>query len=98
MSRAGLGKRSKAAGERVLASITAFLEGTLHLKVNRRKSAVAFTWERTFLGHRLLAGGKLGIAPASLKRAKARVRQITRRNRGICKQRSENVAPGGRIT
>lgn len=75
--------RSKAAGERVLASITAFLEGKLHLKVNHQKSAVAFTWERKFLGHRLLAGGKLGIAPASLKRAKARVRQITRRNRGI---------------
>ncbi len=75
--------RSKAAGERVLVSITAFLEGTLHLKVNHQKSAVAFTWERKFLGHRLLSGGKLGIAPASLKRAKARVRQITRRNRGI---------------
>ncbi len=75
--------RSHVAGERVLASLTAFLEGTLHLKVNRRKSAVAFTWERKFLGHRLLSGGKLGIAPASLTRAKARVRQITRRNRGI---------------
>ncbi len=75
--------RSKAAGERVLASITAFLERKLHLKVNHQKSAVAYIQERKFLGHRLLAGGKLGIAPASLKRAKARVRQITRRNRGI---------------
>lgn len=75
--------RSQAAGERVLASITAFLEGKLHLKVNRQKSAVAFTQERKFLGHRLLAGGKLGIAPASLKRAKGKIRQITRRNRGI---------------
>ncbi|MFV1968774.1 MAG: reverse transcriptase domain-containing protein [Pirellulaceae bacterium] len=34
--------RSKVAGERVLASITAFLEGKLHLKVNCRKSAVAY--------------------------------------------------------
>jgi RNA-directed DNA polymerase len=75
--------RSQAAGERVLASITAFLEGQLHLKVNRQKSAVAFTRERKFLGHRLLAGGKLGIAPASLERAKAKIRQITRRNRGV---------------
>ncbi len=75
--------RSQAAGERVLASITAFLEGKLHLKVNHRKSAVDSTQKRKFLGHRLLAGGKLGVAPASLQRAKARIRQLTRRNRGI---------------
>src|SRR3712207_8469071 len=37
----------------------------------------------TFLGHRLLADGRLGIAPESLQRVKERVRQITRRNRGI---------------
>jgi RNA-directed DNA polymerase len=35
------------------------------------------------LGHRLLPGGGLGIAPQSLDRAKERVRQITRRNRGV---------------
>ena len=75
--------RSQAAGERVLASITAFLEGKLRLRVNREKSAVAPVEERKFLGHRLLAGGKLGIAPASLERAKAKIRQITRRNRGV---------------
>jgi hypothetical protein len=52
-------------------------------RVNREKSAVAYIEERTFLGHRLLGGGKLGIAPKSLERAKDRIRQITRRNRGI---------------
>jgi len=75
--------RSQAAGERVLASVTGFLEGVLRLRVNRDKSAVAFTGERKFLGHRLLSGGRLGIAPKSLDRAKDRVRQITRRNRGV---------------
>jgi RNA-directed DNA polymerase len=75
--------RSKAAGERVLASITGFLEGRLRLRVNRDKSAVAYIEGRKFLGHRLLSGGRLGIAPKSLDRAKARVRQITRRNRGV---------------
>src|SRR6516164_2668767 len=71
--------RSKAAGERVLASATRFLEGVLRLRVNREKSAVASIEERKFLGYRLLSGGRLGIAPKSLDRAKDRVRQITRR-------------------
>lgn len=75
--------RSKAAGERVLASVTQFLESKLKLRVNRRKSAVAFILERKFLGHRLLTGGGLGIAPVSLRRFKDRIRQITRRNRGV---------------
>ena len=60
-----------------------FLEGRLHLKVNQDKSAVASVWERSFLGYRLLPGGTLALAPKSLKRAKERLRQITRRNRGV---------------
>lgn len=75
--------QSQAAGERVLTSITDFLETKLRLRVNRDKSAVAPVVERKFLGHRLLPGGQLGIAPQSLDRAKERVRQITRRNRGV---------------
>ena len=75
--------QSQAAGERVLASVTQFLEGVLRLRVNREKSAVAPTEERKFLGHRLLRGGTLGIAPKSLQRAKARIRKITGRSRGI---------------
>lgn len=74
--------RSQAAGERVLASVTAFLEGTLKLRVNRAKSAVAPAWERKFLGYRLLAGGHLGLAPGSADRMKDRLRRLTRRNRG----------------
>lgn len=75
--------QSQAAGERVMASVTAFLEERLRLRVNRDKSAVAPVHERKFLGHRLLTGGRLGIAPKSLERAKNRIRQITRRKRGI---------------
>jgi RNA-directed DNA polymerase len=63
--------------------VTQFLEGKLRLRVNREKSAVAPVGERKFLGHRLLLNGKLGIAPKSIKRAKEKVRQITRRNRGV---------------
>jgi RNA-directed DNA polymerase len=76
--------RSQAAGERVMASLTAFLEGKLKLRVNRQKSAVAPVGERQFLGHRLNAYGGMGIAPKSLRRAKDRLRKITRRNRGVC--------------
>jgi RNA-directed DNA polymerase len=75
--------RSQAAGERVMASVAEFLRSRSHLQVNRSKSAVAPVGERKFLGHRLLPGGALGIAPESLARMKQRVRQITRRNRGV---------------
>jgi RNA-directed DNA polymerase len=75
--------QSQAAGERVLSSMTAFLEQKLRLRVNREKSAVAYVLERKFLGHRLVPGGKLGIAPQSLERARERLRQITRRSRGV---------------
>ena len=79
--------RSKVAGERVMASVTRFVEKRLRLRVNRTKSAVAHVSERKFLGYRLLAGGRLTIAPASLERAKDRIREITRRNRGISLER-----------
>ena len=73
--------RTIEAGQRVMESITRFLEEKLHLKVNTEKSAVAPVWERKFLGHRLLHTGELGIAPQSIARFKERIRQITRRNR-----------------
>jgi RNA-directed DNA polymerase len=75
--------RTERAGERVMQSITRFLEKKLCLRVNQAKSAVAPVQERKFLGYRLLPGGWLGIAPASLKRVKDRIRQITRRSRGV---------------
>ncbi len=67
----------------MLSSVTRFLEQKLKLRVNREKSAVAFMQECKFLAHRLLSGGRLGIAPQSLERAKERLEQITRRNRGV---------------
>ena len=64
-------------------SVVQFLEGKLRLRVNREKSAVAAVGERKFLGHRLLLNGKLGISSKSVKRAKEKIRQITRRSRGV---------------
>lgn len=75
--------RTQRAGERVMASVERFLRDRLRLELNADKSAVAHVEARQFLGYRLLRGGRLGIAPRSVKRAKQRIRAITRRNRGI---------------
>jgi RNA-directed DNA polymerase len=75
--------QSLAAGQRVMESVTRFLEDKLKLRVNREKSAVAPVGERKFLGHRLLLNGKLGISPKSVTRAKEKIRQITSRSRGV---------------
>jgi RNA-directed DNA polymerase len=75
---------SQKAGERVMASVTDFLERKLKLKVNRAKSAVGHPWKRKFLGYTVTPHKppRLRPAPESMKRAKAKVRQITRRGKG----------------
>ena len=79
--------RTEKAGERVMASVTRYLGEELGLRVNGAKSAVAPVEERQFLGYRILWDGRLAIAPRSLERAKRRIREITRRNRGISLER-----------
>jgi RNA-directed DNA polymerase len=76
---------SQRAGQRVMASISAFITGVLKLKVNADKSAVGRPWERKFLGFRFTADqpSKRTIAPKALKRFKHRVRELTRRARGV---------------
>jgi len=77
--------RSRRAGERVKKGITDFLTKTLKLKVNEEKSAVARPWERKFLGFTFSMdpAPKRRIAPKALDRFKDRIREITRRTRGI---------------
>ena len=76
--------RSRRAGERVMESLTRFLEGRLRLTVNRTKSAVERPWKRKFLGYTVTThfSPRLKPAPEALKRAKDRIRQITHRGRG----------------
>jgi RNA-directed DNA polymerase len=50
--------RSQVVGERVMASVTRFLEAKLELRVNRAKSAVAPVEERSFLGYQLTTAGQ----------------------------------------
>jgi RNA-directed DNA polymerase len=77
--------RSEQAGQRVMASITRFITQKLKLKVNEAKSAVARPQERKFLGFSFTAGPdvKRIIAPKSLERFKRRIREITRRAKGV---------------
>lgn len=76
---------SKRAGERVLKSITHFVEGKLKLKVNRDKSAVDRPWNRKFLGFSFLSNRQatVRLAPKTISRFKEKVRELTNRSRSI---------------
>jgi len=76
--------QSRRSGERVMASLTRFLEKRLKLKVNVAKSAVDRPWQRTFLGYSMTFHKKprLKVADSSVKRLKANLRQVFRRGRG----------------
>jgi len=76
--------RSKRAGERVMESIREFLEKRLKLKVNGKKSAVDRPWKRKFLGYSMTSEKKtrLKVAPQSVKRFRAKLREIFRKGRG----------------
>jgi len=66
---------SQAAAERTLASVQEWIEKHLRLKVNAAKSGTGRVWERKFLGFRLDRQKRIGIAPESLERFKAKVRE-----------------------
>ncbi len=81
---------SERAGQRVMASITTFIEARLKLRVNRRKSAVAPATSRPFLGFGFYCRGgtvKIGVAPKSRKRAKDRLRELTGRTWSVAMDR-----------
>jgi hypothetical protein len=77
--------RTKRAGQRVMESITRVITQRLKLKVNEAKSAVARPQERKLLGFGFTAGPevKRTITPKALDRFKARLREITRRTKGV---------------
>jgi RNA-directed DNA polymerase len=77
--------RSRRAGQRVMESITEFITIRLKLKVNSEKSAVGRPWERKFLSFSFTSNRepRRRIAPQAVKRFKERVRELTRRTRGV---------------
>jgi len=79
--------RSERAGQRVMTSITTFIEKRLRLKVNVEKSAVARPEERHFLGFRLrrepLDGSvEVLLSKQSKECIDSRIRELTPRNWG----------------
>ncbi|MBB3140331.1 hypothetical protein FHR96_001193 [Halomonas organivorans] len=76
--------RSRRAGERVMTSLSDFLESSLRLTVSRDKSTVERPWNRGYLGYTLTRHRlpKLTLAKASLQRLMGRVREILKRGRG----------------
>ena len=78
-----------------MASVSRFLTRKLRLKVNEAKSAVARPEERSFLGFSISNdGSERRIAPKALNKFKTRIRDRTRRTRGISlPQLIEELAP-----
>lgn len=79
--------RSERAGQRVMGSLTAFIEGRLRLKINQAKSAVARPEDRHFLGFRLRLDPLTGVVEVllserTMRNAMQKVKQLTPRNWG----------------
>lgn len=80
---------SEAAGKRVLASLTNFLEKRLRLKVNQEKSKVDRPWNRSFLGYSMTwhKVPRLRVSLESERRLRAKLRSAFRMGRGRNLQR-----------
>jgi len=81
--------KSERAGQRVMKGVKRFLTRKLRLKVNESKSAVARPKDRKFLGFSFTSGEvvRRRIAPKAILRFKERIRELTRRTRGISIER-----------
>jgi RNA-directed DNA polymerase len=81
---------SERAGQRVMQSITQYVEQRLKLKVNRRKSVVDRATKRPLLGFGFFYRGgevKVRVDQKARKRAKDRLRQLTSRRWGVSMER-----------
>lgn len=67
----------------VKASIASYITEKLKLKVNQSKSRICGGYELNFLGHSILKDGSLGLSKQSERRLKDKVREITKRKRGM---------------
>jgi RNA-directed DNA polymerase len=75
---------SRRSGERVMESMTRFVQERLRLRVNREKSAVARPWHRKFLGYSFSWHFKtrIRVARQSIGRLKANLKRLFRKGRG----------------
>ena len=74
--------KSQRAGERVLRSISRYLQDRLKLVVNTTKSHVVKTTDSKFLGF-TFRGGRIQWHPKTLLKFKQQVRRLTNRNWGV---------------
>jgi len=77
--------RSRKAANRVMESITRFIEGELKLKVNREKSTVDRPWKLKFLGfsfYHKKGGIGIRVHPKPVKKFKQKLKEITGRSNG----------------
>ena len=70
--------RSSKSAERVMKSISKFIEGKLKLKINRDKSRVGRSCDVKFLGMTIIDGARV-ISAVSMKRAMQKVKELTPR-------------------
>ena len=78
--------KSKKSAERVMASITRFIEEKLKLKVNKEKSAVDRPWKLKFLGYSFYyKKGGIGIRvhPKPVEKFKQKLKEITGRSKSM---------------
>jgi len=89
--------KSEKAANRVLESITKYIEEDLKLKVNKEKSKVSNPAESTLLGFTFYKEGgswSIRIAPKSIKRIKDKSRKLTQRSDGSnTRQKIQKITP-----
>jgi RNA-directed DNA polymerase len=75
---------SRRSGQRVMESITGFVEQRLKLRVNREKSAVARPWQRKFLGYSFSwhYQSRIRVAKQSIERFRGNLKALFRKGRG----------------
>lgn len=87
--------KSKKSAERVMASITRFIEEKLKLKVNKEKSAVDRPWNLKFLGfsfYHKKGGTGIRVHPKPVDKFKQKLKEITGRNKSMSmEQRMEKL-------
>jgi RNA-directed DNA polymerase len=76
--------QSKRSAERVMISISRYLQERLRLKVNREKSAVERPWNRKFLGYSMTWNKhpRLRVDRLSVQRLRLKIKELTRQGRG----------------
>ncbi len=77
--------KSKRSAERVLTSVTRFIETQLYLSVNKEKTKVAYVSKVKFLGYSFYVNkkkGRLRIHPKSITKLKEKIKHLTSRSNG----------------